>query len=96
MTKGRYLLEIKYFSDAFFDVCGQFKDIKDGEAFIYNRYIGSTDYYLSRNSKCFTVRKIGSDRIYRRLLDGHYDHAYTDLLKAFIDALEEDEEHVDV
>lgn len=96
MTKGRYLLEIKHFSDAFFDVCDQFKDVKDGKAFGYNRHISGTDYYLSRNSKCFAIRKIGSDRIYRRLLDGNYDHAYSDLLKAFIDALEEDEENVDV
>lgn len=95
MTKGRYLLEIKHFSDAFFDVCDQFKALH-GEDYVFSQRIDGSDFYLVRNQKSFSLYRFGSNKVYRRLLDGHYDHAYSDLLKAFIDALEEDEENVDV
>lgn len=95
MTKEEYILHIKYFSNAFFEVADMFKKLKgDNPAFSYSSMILGTEMYICRNAKTWSLYKMGCNKPCRYLRDGHYNHAYSDLLKAFIDALEEDEENV--
>ena len=93
MTKERYLLETKNFIDAFFNVDAETRkhlyNFEGGRKYI--DAINGGDFFIVRTKAAYTLYKFNTDKVYGRALVWRNDFPMSTLLKAYLDAVEEEE-----